>query len=437
MRLPPFLLLFLASPSLAAALAGPASLADASPAPIRITGLPAGSILTLLAEQRIGWAGGALRSETRFKAAADGSVDTGRDAPIAGSYVGVSASGPLWSVQPTTEAIAAADGAARLEAITSSGERLSLALPALPAQISQQPVAEFPGAVLVRPAGTSTGTNARLPIVIVLGGSEGGTFTARTYAPQLAAHGFAVLGLPYYSPGYDPADKVPGLPTSFTDIPADRLIAVKAWIDRQTGLDNRRIAIWGVSKGGEFAVLAASRLPWISAVVGVVPSDVVWEGWGRAGPATASFSWDGKSLPFVPYLGVDLELARVARGERMEMRRPHQAGRTANPERAAAAAIKAEDFAGAMLLIGGDDDRVWPSGPMARAIAERRAAAGLSTALLTWPDAGHALAGPGTEPVAAMLANGGTASGLAAARGTAWAATIAFLKRTLTPKNDQ
>ncbi|MBC7505038.1 MAG: hypothetical protein H7267_04865 [Sandarakinorhabdus sp.] len=220
-----------------------------------------------------------------------------------------------------------------------------------------------------------------MPVVIVFGGSEGGSFVARTYAPMLAAQGFAALGLPYYSPGYDPKDRLPGLPTSFTDIPGDRLAEVKKWIDAQPDLDGRRIAIWGVSKGGEFAMLAASRLPWLTAVVSVVPSDVVWEGWGGQGPATASFSWDGKALPFVPYLGVDLELARVARGERMEMRRPNIAGRAANPERVRAATIPVENFAGEMLVIGGDDDRVWPSAGMARAIAERRDEAGRTTAL--------------------------------------------------------
>ena len=427
MRLPFLLSILLAAPLQAATITGPTSLADARPAPIRITGLSPGSDLTLVAEQQGGWAGGALRSETHFRAAGDGTVDTARDAPIAGSYAEVSASGPLWSMQPTKTPIGAAGGNARLVATTASGETVALSVPALPTGVTRQSVPDFPGAILVRP----TIADGPLPVVIVLGGSEGGAFTAKTYAPMLAAHGFAVLGLPYYSPGYDPADKVAGLPASFTDIPADRLKQVKAWIDRQSGLDSSRIALWGISKGGEFAVLAASRLPWITAIVGVVPSDVVWEGWGRAGPTTASFSWDGKPLPFVPYLGVDLELARVARGEHMEMRRPHMAGRAAYPERVAEATIRVEDFAGEMLLIGGDDDRVWPSGAMTRAIAARRAAAGRATALLTWPDAGHALAGPGTEPIAPMLANGGSASGLAAARSTAWAATIAFLNCTL------
>jgi dienelactone hydrolase len=430
------LLLFalLPVPLCAATLTGPASLADPAPAPIRVEGVPPGSLVTLVAEQNVAWAGGTLRSESRFEAAADGSVDTGRDAPVAGSYAAVSASGPLWSVvkslQPAPGGGDPAEGSARITATTAGGETLALSIPALPAAVTSRPVPGFPGALLARPAAAK----GRLPVVIVLGGSEGGAATAKAYAPVFAALGFAALGLPYYSPGYDPADRVPGLPTSFTEIPVDRLAAVKAWIEAQPDLDGHRIAIWGVSKGGEFALIAASRFPWLTAVAGIVPSDVVWEGWGRPGPATASFSWEGKALPFVPYLGTDLELARARRGEPMEMRRPHVAGRAANPERVSAATIAVDGFAGEVLVIGGDDDRVWPSGAMARSVAQRRAEAGRATVLLTFADAGHALAGPGTDPVQPMLGNGGTAPGLAAARSTAWAATIAFLNRTLKPE---
>ncbi len=414
----------------AATINGPASLADATPAPIRLAGLDPGSVVTLTMVRDMPQYGGRFSASARFKARADGSIDTGRDAPIssgaAGSYDGIAGTGLFWSARPDASANAPTDASARIEAELGSA-RLSLTIPALPQAVTSLAIPDFPGAVLARPAGTK----GRLPLLIVLGGSEGGSFTARTYAPLLAAQGFAVLGLPYYSPGYDPADTVAGLPTSFTEISADRLLAVKAWAERQDGIDATRIGLWGVSKGGEFALIAASRLPWLQAVVAVVPSDVVWEGWGRPGPATSSFSWDGKPLPFVPYLGVEQEFARVARGERMEMRRPHIAGRAANPDRVPAARIRVEDYAGALLLIGGDDDRVWPSGPMAQAVADTRAAAGRSTALLRFADAGHALAGPGTDPVGIMQANGGTLAGIAQARSTAWAATIAFLQRHL------
>jgi hypothetical protein len=225
MRLVLFVLFLMFPTNLpAVTLTGPESLTDATPAPVRVTGLPPGSELAVVAEQHVGWAGGALRSETRFKAAADGSVDTARDAPLSGSYAGVSVTGPFWSAQPTGLASTVPEGAARLVATTAQGEVHTLLIPALPASVVRRAVPDFPGAVLVQPL-TQRG---RLPVVIVLGGSEGGTFTANTTSPMLAAQGFAVLGLPYYAPAFNPADKIPGLPTSFTEIPADRLLAVKA-----------------------------------------------------------------------------------------------------------------------------------------------------------------------------------------------------------------
>ena len=58
----------------------------------------------------------------------------------------------------------------------------------------------------------------------------------------------------------------------------------------------------GTSKGAELALLAAVRMPWIKALVALVPTDVVWEGWGLGvspGQRT-TFAWQGNALPFVP-----------------------------------------------------------------------------------------------------------------------------------------
>jgi dienelactone hydrolase len=52
----------------------------------------------------------------------------------------------------------------------------------------------------------------------VLGGSEGGGSFARDRAPRFASRGFAVLGLPYYSPGRGERE-IPELPAAFADIP--------------------------------------------------------------------------------------------------------------------------------------------------------------------------------------------------------------------------
>lgn len=51
-------------------------------------------------------------------------------------------------------------------------------------------------AFLARPANAS----GPLPLIIVLGGSEGDDHTAREIAPRLASEGYAVLGFPYRSP---------------------------------------------------------------------------------------------------------------------------------------------------------------------------------------------------------------------------------------------
>jgi hypothetical protein len=88
-----------------------------------------------------------------------------------------------------------------------------------------------------------------------------------------------------------------------------------------------------------------------------------------------------------------------------------------------------------LLVVGGQDDQIWASGMMAQNIAERRAAAGLETVALIFPDAGHALSGTGWMPTTQYNADptkvGGTPEANAHAQAIAFPQTIAFLKRTL------
>lgn len=176
---------------------------------------------------------------------------------------------------------------------------------------------------------------------------------------------------------------------------------VHRWIQRRDDLDASRIGISGVSKGGEFAIIAATRFSWVRAVIGIVPSDVVWEGWGTgaAEGTSSSFAWNGTALPFTPYRGMSEAIAALLRGERRSLAIPHLDGRSQSPDRAAAARIPVERYRGAMFIAGGDRDRTWPSGEMVRNIAERRAQAGRQTVSLTFRDAGHGLSGSGWEPM--------------------------------------
>jgi hypothetical protein len=152
-----------------------------------------------------------------------------------GSYRKADTSGLFWSMAPATGSGGAVTAVtepnqvsltARVDGreVASTTLRFVSTLP----QVKVEAVPGFPGAVFAALPG-----NGKRPVVIVLGGSEGGARTAREMAPNLAAHGFAVLGLPYYSPAaWNSAEReLPSLPRSFVDIPVDRLSQVRAWLE--------------------------------------------------------------------------------------------------------------------------------------------------------------------------------------------------------------
>ena len=269
--------------------------------------------------------------------------------------------------------------------------------PAADAQSEEVFAAELAGSFLMVPQGEGP-----FPAIIVLGGSEGGDSTARTKARLFVDQGYAVIGYPYYSPRYYGREaQFPALPAAFHNIPVDRLEEVLNRARSDARIGTMPIGLYGVSKGAEFALLAASKIDGFSAVAAIVPSDVVWEGWG---PGTvegesSSFSWRGEPLPFVPYIGMNEEIAKYSDSEAtVRLRTPQDEGRHANPDRVNAARIRIEEIDEPVLVAGGDQDTTWASGEMAQYLAERRYEAGLDTISLIFPDAGHALSGTGTQP---------------------------------------
>ena len=409
---------------------GPDDLTNPHAAPIRLAGSAPRSIVEITTERRDLDATKTLVARATFRTDARGEVDVNRTRPINGTYQGIEPLGLFWSAARRD---AAADDPARglVRIVVRSGGKIiaTLITRSRPdaSQIVTKTDTPFPGAIFVQPA-----TPGRHPVIIVLGGSEGGSSTARAMAPLFAARGFATLGLPYYNPGYDPTSLTPGLPTSFTEIPVDRLAKVRDWLASQPGADSDRIGIWGASKGAEFALIAASRFSWIKAVAAIAASDVVWEGWGRPGPATSSFAFEGKPLAFQPYVGMEVELAKAARGQAMDLLKVTVAGRNAFPQQLAAARIPIERYRGALLVAGGGRDAIWPAADMATNIAHTRQAAGLRTVLLSYPDAGHLLGGPGTSPAGALTDLGGGVVAIAHARTEVWDKTFRLFDAALT-----
>lgn len=414
------------------------------PIAVTLNGLLANQDIKLSAERVMTeWGGNkrvVFRSEASFKADANGALDLAGAAPKSGSYKGADARGLFWSMKPVKGDVPADRKMmeVRLQAHTADDKLLAESvismIESLPG-VKTEPVAQFPGALFALPPSTNAG---KVPAIILLGGSEGGSIVTRG-AAQLASHGFAVLALPYYSPVDWQTGKaeLPSLPAPFADIPVERLNEAYAWLKTRSEVDAARVALHGTSKGAEFALLAGVHLSWMKSVVAIVPTDVVWEGWGPGiePGKRASFALNGKPFAFVPYKEFAEEFMGFQTGADVRIRRPQDKGRAAYPAAAVAARIPVEKIKAPVMVVAGQEDQVWNSAMMAHNIAERRAEARLDTVSLIYIDAGHYLTGTGYSPTTqynlSPMKGGGTPEGNAKAQADAWPKTIAFLKRTL------
>ena len=318
----------------------------------------------------------------------------------------------------------------RLFAAVSAAFLMTGASPALAQEIIERPVEGFPHAKMW----SQTGDQAR-PVVVILHGADGNDEAGRRFGPILARLGYAAVGLPYYSPNwgdYGPPPMFPDLPGSFIDIRVDQLAELREALRPMAGVDVERFGLFGASKGAEFALIAASRYPWIDSVVAYAPTDVVWEGWGlemvEAEGTRSSFSFDGRPLAFMPYRGF---VEGLLAGPAADLRAIHANGRADHPDKEAAARIPVETYAGPLLLIAGGLDAQWNAASAATAIVAAREAAGRETVALVYPEAGHDLVGAGGPR--ATPRSGGTPEANAAARQDAWPQVTAFMARTLQP----
>ena len=193
------------------------------------------------------------------------------------------------------------------------------------------------------------------PIIIAVGGSEGGFITGDAYGKLLPREGFAVLGVAYFG--------AEGLPPTIDRIPLEYFIEAVDFIGRDSRLDRRRIGLVGGSKGGELALLLASHEPRIRAVCAIVPSDVVWQSARLANSPTSSWTYHGVQLPFVPYKG-PLMPASQRIVDLFELSLEQSSA-------VAAATIPVEHIAGSVMLISASHDEIWPSKSMSERLISR------------------------------------------------------------------
>jgi uncharacterized protein len=279
--------------------------------------------------------------------------------------------------------------------------------------------------------------SGRHPVVLVLGGSEGGLIEGGARA--LASQGFAALALAYF--GVEP------LSGELVEVPLEYFAKALDWLKSQPAVDSDRIAVIGDSKGGELALLLGATYPQdLKTVVGYVPSAIVWQGISfdprvfSQGPKS-SWTLEGEPLPFVefaqPRYSEMLEGADSFFGKPVAFR-PFYEGALDDEEAVAAASIAVEKIGGPVLLISGTDDQLWPSTRLCEMAIERLKANHFPFRFryehLRYEGAGHLILVPGMGPDPSEIkrfALGGSTQANEAASADSWPKVLNFLREAL------
>jgi dienelactone hydrolase len=194
------------------------------------------------------------------------------------------------------------------------------------------------------------------PGVLVLGWSEGGVPLRR--AAWLASHGYAEFALCYFHRE--------GTPPNLENIPLEYFGKALGWLTSRPEVAADLRTVTATSRGGELALQHGSMYPQIKAVVAYVPANVRSQSCCQAQPRP-SWTWQGERLAWA---------APRPKGDSAVMWR---------------AAIPVEHTHGSIMVIGGEDDGVWPSAEMVDAVAARLRESHFANqfVVLNYPHAGH------------------------------------------------
>ena len=268
------------------------------------------------------------------------------------------------------------------------------------------------------------------PVVIVLGGSEGGYESSAYEARLLAAHGFAVLAQAYF--------RAPGLNEELASIPVERVQRAIEWLRQRPDISAERVAIIGSSRGTELALLSAELNPEVRAVILYGTSVTTGGGLTSGGEPHREAAWTlgGQPLPVMQISPSPEALAQFSSPDPVRLRLLFEPG-LSDVQAVERAAIPVENIRADVLIISGTDDQMGPVDIAGDMLVERLARAahqGLRVHL-KYPEAGHLIGIPFTPTTLRLtpwrFAVGGSVQGYARADAESWPQVIRFLRQSL------
>ncbi|HVE76964.1 MAG TPA: acyl-CoA thioesterase/bile acid-CoA:amino acid N-acyltransferase family protein [Actinomycetota bacterium] len=405
-----------------------ASLLD-EPVRIRVSELRPGERCTL--EATMQW-GSTWTSSATFQADARGSIDPVALAPSEGTYDVVSQMGLFWSMR--RESITAPPRElnplrVRVSARTEDwSDEVEVQRLRVGAHVTRVPVAGPFVGTLFLPEG-----DVQSQAVITLGGSEGGLSEDR--AALLASRGFAAMALAYFG--------VDGLPAELKEIPLEYFNDAFEWFLAHPRIRSTGVGVVGASVGGQLALELATRFDAVGVCVSVNGSSISW-GNRPSGDTAMRPAWTFGRAP-VTFVDNAAALALedafeggAKTGGRLQSTPLFESA--LDDEAIERAAIRLEDARGAIMMIAGDDDQVWPSRQFVE-LAERRLARTENNTIFeshVFPGAGHSIGLPYLPSTVTegsygslLLPRGGTPGGSASASEQSWPLIMRFLREYL------
>ena len=266
-----------------------------------------------------------------------------------------------------------------------------------------------------------------LPVIITLGGAEGGLSFTEEEGNLMMNEGFIVMRFGYFKYSKTTMKQV------LEELRIEKVIEAIDWLKKKPAVDTTKIALLGISKGAELSLLVASKTNSVKAVAAHVPSHVVWYGVGeRKGLNKSSWTWQGKPMDFLPY-------AKPKSGWfTKRIAEFYEAGLEKYPDKIPPAIIPVENILCPILLSSGGKDDIWPSAYMAYEIEKRLKLKGFSFEVrhLHFPEAGHGIFGPlpdqnDEKSMDLLTSGGGSSVANYNARKQTWQETFSFFKKVL------